>query len=54
MARAMTAIANKPAWVDLSSADPAGSRDFYAQLFGWRSEVRREAQDCSYGRATNH
>jgi uncharacterized protein len=23
-------------WVDVSSTDPAGSRDFYAGLFGWR------------------
>jgi uncharacterized protein len=23
-------------WIDVSSTDPAGSRDFYAGLFGWR------------------
>ncbi len=35
MANATAAIANRPAWVDLASTDPAGSRAFYAQLFGW-------------------
>ena len=52
MARAMTAIANKPAWVDLSSADPAGSRDFYAQLFGWKVEVSPDPQYGGYAMAT--
>ena len=31
-----TAIKNKPAWVDLSSQDPEGSRAFYSKLFGWK------------------
>ena len=51
MARAMTAIANKPAWVDLSSADPAGSRDFYAKLFGWNVEVTTDPQYGGYAMA---
>ncbi|HEX7497716.1 MAG TPA: VOC family protein [Candidatus Limnocylindrales bacterium] len=29
----------KPVWIDLSSSDPAASRDFYAKLFGWQIEV---------------
>jgi hypothetical protein len=48
----MTAIANKPAWVDLSSADPAGSRDFYANLFGWKVEVSPDPQYGGYAMAT--
>jgi len=39
MAQATVAIINKPAWVDLSSSDAAGSRTFYAKLFGWSVEV---------------
>jgi predicted enzyme related to lactoylglutathione lyase len=30
---------DKPVWLDLSSSDPAGSRDFYSRLFGWQVEV---------------
>jgi len=26
-------------WIDVSSTDPAGSRDFYAGLFGWSYQV---------------
>ena len=35
MAEAATAVANKPAWVDLASKDPAAAQAFYAKLFGW-------------------
>src|SRR2546429_8192962 len=48
MAEAKTAIANKPAWVDLSSSDPAGSREFYAKLFGWQVEVNPDPQYGGY------
>lgn len=41
-----TAFLNKPAWVDLSTSDPAAARDFYARLFGWRVEV---SPDPLYG-----
>jgi predicted enzyme related to lactoylglutathione lyase len=41
-----TAVANKPAWVDLASDDPEGSRAFYAKLFGWDIHV---AEDPQYG-----
>ena len=46
MAEAKTAIVNKPAWVDLSSSDAAGSRKFYSELFGWQIEV---SPDPAYG-----
>ena len=40
MADAKTFVANAPAWVDLSSKDAAGSRDFYSKLFGWKVDVQ--------------
>jgi predicted enzyme related to lactoylglutathione lyase len=51
MAEASTAIANKPAWVDLSSSDPAASREFYSKLFGWQIEVSPDPQYGGYGMA---
>jgi predicted enzyme related to lactoylglutathione lyase len=51
MAEARTAIANRPAWVDLSSADAAGSREFYSKLFGWQIEVNQDPQYGGYGMA---
>jgi hypothetical protein len=48
MAWTMTGTANKPAWVDLSSADAAASRDFYAKLFGWQVEVNSDPQYGGY------
>lgn len=47
-----TAITNKPAWVDLSSSDPEGSRAFYAKLFGWQIDVSPDPQYGGYARAT--
>jgi predicted enzyme related to lactoylglutathione lyase len=38
-ANTKTFVANAPAWVDLSSTDAAGSRDYYSKLFGWKLEV---------------
>ncbi len=26
-------------WIDVSTADPAGTRDFYAELFGWTYQI---------------
>ena len=46
-----TALTNKPAWVDLSSTDAGGSRDFYAQLFGWNLEVSDDPQYGGYATA---
>ena len=51
MAEASTVVANKPAWVDLSSSDPAGSREFYAKLFGWKIEVNPDPQYGGYAMA---
>jgi len=42
---------NKPAWVDLSSTDPAGSRAFYARLFGWKIDVNPDPQYGGYALA---
>src|SRR3989442_14116719 len=44
MAEAKTAVANKPAWVDLSTSDAAGAREFYSKLFGWKIEVNPDPQ----------
>ena len=43
--------ANRPAWIDLASADPEASREFYGQLFGWRVEVNPDPQYGGYGLA---
>ena len=51
MAETKTAIANKPAWVDLSTTDAAGARDFYAKVFGWKIEVNPDPQYGGYGMA---
>jgi predicted enzyme related to lactoylglutathione lyase len=31
--------AKHPAWIDITAHDAVASRDFYAQLFGWRLQV---------------
>ena len=47
-----TALAiNKPIWMDLSSSDPAASREFYAKLFGWQVEVNPDPQYGGYALA---
>src|SRR5437667_2325959 len=51
MAEAKTAVANKPIWVDLSSQDAAGSRDFYSKLFGWKVDVNPDPQYGGYALA---
>ena len=51
MTNAATAIANKPAWVDLGTKDPAAARKFYATLFGWDIHVSPDPQYGGYGRA---
>ena len=51
MAEAKTAVVNKPVWVDLSSSDAAGSRDFYSKLFGWTIEVNPDPQFGGYALA---
>ena len=42
------AWAGKPIWVDLASGDAAGSRAFYAGLFGWQVEVNPDPQYGGY------
>src|ERR1700736_3390154 len=44
MAEAKTAVANKPAWVDLSTSDAGAAREFYAKVFGWKIEVDPDPQ----------
>ena len=51
MTNAATAIANKPAWVDLGTKDAAAAREFYATLFGWDIHVSPDPQYGGYGRA---
>lgn len=48
MAQAI-ATTNRPAWVELSTSDPAAARDFYARLFDWRVEVSPDPQYGGYG-----
>src|SRR5438034_88244 len=48
MAETKTAVANVPIWLDLSSGDPAGSREFYGKLFGWHVEVNPDPQYGGY------
>ena len=49
MAEAKTATLNKPGWVDLSSTDAAGSREFYSKLFGWSVDIAEDPQYGGYG-----
>lgn len=42
---------DKPVWIDLSSSDPAGSREFYSKLFGWQVEVNPDPQYGGYALA---
>ena len=44
-------VAGTPVWVDLSSADPAGSRAFYSGLFGWDVQVSADPQYGGYAMA---
>lgn len=41
-------LVNRPAWVDLSSSDPAASRTFYSKVFGWNIEVSPDPQYGGY------
>jgi predicted enzyme related to lactoylglutathione lyase len=51
MVDAVASVLNKPAWVDLSSSDPAASREFYSKLFGWQVEVNPDPQYGGYAMA---
>lgn len=37
-----SAIAGAPCWVDLMTSDPAASRQFYGEVFGWTAEEPNE------------
>jgi hypothetical protein len=39
----------RPAWIDLSSDDPAASRAFYGTLFGWETDVSDDPEFGGYG-----
>src|SRR6185503_19845750 len=52
MTEMATKTAHRPAWVDLSSTDTDGSREFYSKLFGWQVDVNPDPQYGGYGRAT--
>jgi predicted enzyme related to lactoylglutathione lyase len=49
MAHAIATTVNRPAWVELATADAAAARDFYARLFGWQVEVSPDPQYGGYG-----
>jgi len=51
MANAATAVANKPAWVDLATTDSDGARAFYTKVFGWNAEVNPDPQYGGYALA---
>jgi predicted enzyme related to lactoylglutathione lyase len=51
MADTKTAVAHEPIWIDLSSTDAAGSREFYAKLFGWKVDVNPDPQYGGYALA---
>ena len=51
MANASYFLNNRPAWIDLSSSDPDGSRKFYSQLFGWDITVSPDPQYGGYSMA---
>jgi hypothetical protein len=51
MADAKTFVVNAPVWIDLSSTDPAGARDFYSKLFGWTAEVEKDPKAGGYALA---
>jgi predicted enzyme related to lactoylglutathione lyase len=48
MADAKTFVVNAPAWIDLSTKDPAGARDFYSKLFGWKAEPEKDPAAGGY------
>ena len=51
MAQTMAPATYKPVWIDLSTSDPAASREFYAKVFGWNVEVNPDPQYGGYALA---
>jgi predicted enzyme related to lactoylglutathione lyase len=54
MAHVATSVINKPAWVDLSTTDPAAARAFYSGVFGWDIEVNQDPQYGGYALARSN
>ena len=54
MTQMATKTAHRPSWVDLSSQDAKGSREFYSRLFDWQVDVNPDPQYGGYGRAKLH
>jgi uncharacterized protein len=48
MADAKTFVVNAPAWIDLSTKDPAAARDYYSKLFGWKAEPEKDPAAGGY------
>lgn len=48
MAEAKTFVVNAPVWIDLSSTDPAGAREFYSKLFGWTAQPEADPAAGGY------
>jgi uncharacterized protein len=48
MADAKTFVVNAPAWIDLSTKDPAAARDYYSKLFGWKAEPEKDPEAGGY------
>jgi uncharacterized protein len=48
MAETKTAVVNAPIWIDLSSTDPAGARDYYSKLFGWKAQPEKDPNAGGY------
>lgn len=51
MADTKTFVVGAPAWVDLSTSDPAAAREYYAKLFGWKVEVAPDPAAGGYAMA---
>ncbi len=48
MTEATLFIPGTPCWIDVSTPDPAGSRDFYAGLLGWSYRIDPDPQSGHY------
>jgi hypothetical protein len=51
MAQTAAPTTYKPVWIDLSTADPAAAREFYAKVFGWNVAVNPDPQYGGYALA---
>ncbi|MPZ65068.1 MAG: VOC family protein [Pseudonocardiaceae bacterium] len=51
MTDATNFIPGAPCWIDVSTPDPAGSREFYANLLGWTYRIDPDPQTGHYTHA---